>query len=178
MKTFEKKWMSLMKKQSLILNSFLIAFFFINLSSHSTERIKSISGKAKVIDGDTIKLQGQNIRLRGIDAPEKNQLCIKKAKTYNCGITSTKALKKYIGRELIRCEYFTKDRYGRILGTCKLLGSTKLSLNSYMVYTGNAVAYLRYSKEYIDEEKWAKENQLGMWQGSFEKPEVWRKKYK
>ena len=59
-----------------------------------------------------------------------------------------------------------------------MLGSTKLSLNSYMVYTGNAVAYLRYSKEYIDEEKWAKENQLGIWQGNFERPEAWRKKNK
>jgi len=178
MTTFEKKWMSLMKKRSLILNSFLIIFFFINFSSNSAERIKSIAGKAKVIDGDTIKILGQNIRLRGIDAPEKKQLCVKKSKTYGCGIESKKALKNYIGRELIRCEYFARDRYGRILGTCNLLDSTKSSLNSFMVYTGNAVAYLRYSKEYIDEEKWAKEKKLGMWQGKFERPEEWRKKYK
>ena len=76
--------------------------------------------------------------------------------------------------------YFDKDKYGRILGTCYLPKNEgdKLSLNRYMVFTGNAVAYKRYSKEYLDDEKWAKNNQLGMWQGKFTRPEEWRRKTK
>ena len=169
-----------MKKLSLILFSILI-FFFINFSLTSSAQLSDfISGKAKVIDGDTIKIKGNNIRLSGIDAPEKNQICLKKSESYNCGSTSTKALKKYIGRKIIKCAYTEKDRYGRILGTCYLWRdeSKKLSLNRYMVFTGNAVAYKRYSKEYLKDEKWAKNNQLGMWQGKFIRPEEWRRKTK
>ena len=105
---------------------------------------------------------------------------LKKSESYNCGSTSTKALKKYIGRKIIKCDYTEKDRYGRILGTCYLWKdeSKKLSLNRYMVFTGNAVAYKRYSKEYLKDEKWAKNNQLGMWQGKFIRPEEWRRKTK
>ena len=65
-----------------------------------------------------------------------------------------------------------------ILNTCYNAVDKKLSLNRYMVFTGNAVAYKRYSKEYLDDEKWAKNNQLGMWQGKFIRPEEWRRKTK
>ena len=169
-----------MKKLSLILFSILI-FFFINFSLASSAQLSNfISGKAKVIDGDTIKIKGNNIRLLGIDAPEKNQICFKKGESYNCGSSSTTALKKYVGRKVIECAYTEKDKYGRILGTCYLWKDEgkKLSLNRYMVFTGNAVAYKRYSKEYLDDEKWAKNNQLGMWQGKFIRPEEWRRKNK
>ena len=169
-----------MKKLSQILFSILI-FFFINFSlPSSAQQSNFISGKSKVIDGDTIKIKGNNIRLSGIDAPEKNQICFKKGESYNCGTSSTKALKKYVGKKILKCIYFEKDKYGRILGTCYLPKNEgdKLSLNRYMVFTGNAVAYKRYSKEYLDDEKWAKNNQLGMWQGKFIKPEDWRRKSK
>ena len=109
-----------------------------------------------------------------------NRLSINKnSESYNCGSISTKKLKKYVGREKIKCRYTEKDRYGRILGTCYFpYDSSKLSLNRYMVHTGHAVAYKRYSEKYLDSEKWAKDNHLGMWQGNFERPEKWRTKYK
>ena len=70
-----------------------------------------------------------------------------------------KILKKYVGSEKIKCRYTEKDRYGRILGTCYFPNdSSKLSLNRYMVHTGHAVAYKRYSEKYLDSEKWAKDN--------------------
>ena len=170
-----------MKKLSQILFSILIIFFTnISVVFSAQWKINLISGKAKIIDGDTIKINGNNIRLLGIDAPEKNQICFKKGESYNCGSSSTIALKKYVGSKVIECAYTEKDRYGRILGTCYLWKNDgkKISLNRYMVFTGNAVAYKRYSKEYLDDEKWAKNNQLGMWQGQFIRPEEWRRKTK
>ena len=131
-------------------------------------------------DGDTIKINGTRIRLFGIDAPEKNQICVNKNnESYNCGSISTITLRRYVRKTKIKCRYTEKDRYGRILGTCYFpYDSSKLSLNRYMVHTGHAVAYKRYSKKYLDSEKWAKDNHLGMWQGNFERPEKWRTKYK
>ena len=170
-----------MKKLSQILFSILIIFFTnFSVVFSAQWKINLISGKAKIIDGDTIKINGNNIRLLGIDAPEKNQICFKKGESYNCGSSSTIALKKYVGSKVIECAYTEKDRYGRILGTCYLWKNDgkKISLNRYMVFTGNAVAYKRYSKEYLDDEKWAKNNQLGMWQGKFIRPEEWRRKTK
>ena len=170
-----------MKKLSLILFSILIIFLINSTVTFSSKFSNFISGKVKVIDGDTIKIKGNNIRLFGIDAPEKNQICFKKTQSYNCGSISTKVLKKYAEGKLVTCAYNDKDRYGRIIGICNFYYNAKdkkLSLNRYMVFTGNAVAYKRYSKEYLDDEKWAKNNQLGMWQGKFIRPEEWRRKTK
>jgi endonuclease YncB( thermonuclease family) len=44
-----------------------------------------------------------------------------------------------------------------------------------MVRNGLAVAYKRYSKDYLGDEIYAKENKLGLWKGSFIRPEKWRK---
>ena len=169
-----------MKKLTVCLFSFLFIFLISSSPSLSAKRVMYIEGKIKVIDGDTIKIEGTSIRLFGIDAPEKNQICVNKNnESYNCGSISTITLRRYVGRAKIKCRYTEKDRYGRILGTCYFpYDSSKLSLNRYMVHTGHAVAYKRYSEKYLDSEKWAKDNHLGMWQGNFERPEKWRTKYK
>ena len=169
-----------MKKLSLILFSISIFFLFstgINLEAKTREYI---TGVAKVVDGDSIKIKGLSIRLFGIDAPEKRQVCFKKGNPYNCGVISSKILKDYIKTKLITCAYSKKDRYGRILGTCHFYNdlSGSFSLNRYMVFTGNAVAYKRYSKEYLEDEEWAKKNNLGIWSGKFMRPEEWRRKSK
>ena len=44
-----------------------------------------------------------------------------------------------------------------------------------MVRKGFAIAYIRYSKKYVPDEVFAKENKLGLWQGKFMEPEKWRK---
>ena len=161
--------MSLVKKLSLSLFSILILLSLPNLS-FSAEKI--IIGKAQVIDGDTIKINGKKIRLFGIDAPEKNQICSKKnSNFYNCGLTSTKFLKKIIKNEKIECTYKNLDRYGRILGICG-------DINGKMVEFGHAVAYLKYSKKYLSLQKKAKNEKRGIWSGKFDMPEDWRRKNK
>ena len=167
-----------MKKLSLILFSIIILFFF-NHPLFAKE--EEIFGKANIIDGDTIKIKSKKIRLLGIDAPEKDQKCKKPfasinflnfQKSYNCGSVSSRSLKKKIGNKPIKCVSKSKDRYKRYLGICFL---DNLDLNKWMVKNGYAVAYKKYSKKYELQEQYAKENKLGIWEGSFIEPEKWRR---
>lgn len=134
---------------------------------------ETLTGKPYVTDGDTIKISGKLIRLEGIDAPETKQRCRDAAaKNYGCGLAATAALKNKIGRNSITCKGTTRDRYGRLLGTCYL---DELDLNGWLVQNGYALAYRRYSKRYIAKEKEARETGSGLWSGEFVVPWNWRK---
>ena len=153
----------------------LILFFLKNVNA------SEITGVPKVVDGDTIHIKFYKIRLQGIDAPEIKQICKKPflqasffnfQKDYYCGQVSKKKLIQKIGNKPVKCILVGKDRYKRYLAKC-LKG--KVDLNRWMVRNGYAVAYKRYSKLYIPEENFAKEEKLGLWKGTFVEPEKWRK---
>ena len=157
----------------------LFIVFFNSLALGDT-----ISGKALVIDGDTIKINSKKVRLFGIDAPEKKQKCKKLFlsihilsfdKSYDCGIISTNKLKNKIKDDVIICNSKGKDRYKRIIAECFI---DKTNLNSWLVRNGYAVAYLKYSKKYLTAQNLAKKENRGIWQGKFEMPWDWRKKNK
>jgi len=149
-------------------------FFLIILLNLNTKIIASeIYGLPVVTDGDTIKISDKKIRLHGIDAPEKNQKCTKNTEEYNCGTVATEALIKKISKNVVKCStQKNKDRYNRFIGICFV---EQENLNRWMVRNGYAIAYRRYSKDYIDDEEFAKINRLGLWSGTFLKPEKWRK---
>ena len=158
----------------------LIVTFFLTHKLNSTE----IYGKPKIIDGDTVNINNKKIRLEGIDAPEIKQQCKKPFlkisaiigfvfnKNYSCGVMAKIKLIDKINNSKIKCVSSSKDRYKRFLATCF---KDKINLNKWMVRNGYAVAYKRYSKDYVRDEEYAKENKLGMWEGSFIMPEKWRK---
>ena len=147
----------------------LVVFLHLNTKIIASE----ISGFAVVTDGDTIKILNNKIRLHGIDAPEKKQNCTKNAKEYNCGIVATEALINKISKNVVKCLIQkNKDRYNRFIGVCFV---DQENLNKWMVKNGYAVAYRRYSKNYILDEDSAKKNKLGLWSGVFLNPEKWRK---
>ena len=147
----------------------LIVLLNLNLKIIAGE----ISGFALVTDGDTIKILNNKIRLHGIDAPEKKQKCTKNAKEYNCGVVSTEALIKKISNNSVKClTQKNKDRYNRFIGVCFVEYE---NLNKWMVRNGYAIAYRRYSKDYILDEEFAKINKRELWSGTFLKPEKWRK---
>ena len=165
--------------QKKILFSLLILFI---LPAISISDEKSISGQANVIDGDTIKINKKKVRLFGIDAPEKDQICKKVyfnflifnfQKDYKCGEKSTLALLKKLKDKKVKCILEkNKDIYKRNIGTCYV---GNLDINKWLVKNGYAVAYKRYSKRYLLDEQYAKENKLGMWGGTFTEPEKWRR---
>jgi endonuclease YncB( thermonuclease family) len=151
----------------------LTFFLIILLNLYTKVTTSEIYGFPVITDGDTIKILNNKIRLHGIDAPEKNQKCTKKLKKYNCGVAATEALTKKISKNAVKClTQKNKDRYNRFIGVC-FVGQE--DLNRWMVRNGYAVAYRRYSKDYILDEEFAKTNHLGLWSGNFLKPEKWRK---
>ncbi len=162
--------------------SICLIFFFFTYNDVKSKEPKIISGIAKVIDGDTIKIEKKKIRFFGIDAPESKQLC-KKAwlsisflsfnKSYPCGEISTKRLKNKINNKFIICKSNNKDRYNRFIAVCY---KDKTNINSWMVSNGYAVAYRKYSKKFVSQENLAKKEKLGLWSGTFEMPWEWRKK--
>ena len=129
----------------------------------------------RVIDGDTIDVDGERFRLRGIDAPETDQVCKDKdGREYLCGETATSALVKFTSNG-VRCgEDLGKDRYGRSLSTCFTLDG--VNVNAWMVANGHALAYRKYSDRYVKEEELARAKGLGMHAGEFEAPWDWRKR--
>ncbi len=115
--------------------------------------LADITGTARVIDGDTIEVADQRIRLRGIDAPESRQLCYRDGKPWRCGGDATGALAEMIGRHPVHCEELGRDRYKRIVAKCAVEG---VDLGEWMVSQGWAVAYYLYSYEYSRAEQTAK----------------------
>ncbi len=87
----------------------------IALCLFATPALADVAGVASVIDGDTIEVHGQRIRLHGIDAPESRQLCRLNGKPWQCGKDAANALAEKIGRRPIVCEERDRDRYGRIV---------------------------------------------------------------
>ena len=134
--------------------------------------LADIPGLAIVTDGDSIKIDGQRIRIHGIDAPEAKQLCRRQGEPWQCGKSATEALKSRIAARPVSCEELDRDRYKRIVARCLVDGE---DLGEWMVLNGWAVAYVRYSYEYTRAEHFAKTDRRGIWVGEFEMPWAWRK---
>ena len=133
----------------------------------------SFRGSARIIDGDTIWIGDTKIRLHGLDAPETNQKCIREdSSEYHCGEASTEALRVLIGSDSVRCEGDKYDRYNRLIAVCY---NGTVNLNADLVRQGWALAYRRYSKDYISAEKEAQEAKRGIWAGEFLMPWEWRR---
>ena len=129
-------------------------------------------GPARATDGDTIEISGQRIRLHGIDAPEGRQSCRRDTVTWLCGAETAKSLRRFIDGRRVTCREQDADRYGRIVAVCHAGGQ---DLNGRLVAEGMALAYRRYSTEYVDEEEAARAVRNGLWAGRFIPPWEWRR---
>lgn len=148
----------------------LIVTAFLALPARAAE---PITGRASVIDGDTLVIHNTRIRLHGIDAPESAQLCQDAAgKDYRCGQKAALALADYVGETQITCEPRDIDRYGRTVAVCR---RGPEDLNAWMVEQGYAMAYQRYSRDYLQAERTARALKRGLWAGTFDPPSDWRR---
>jgi endonuclease YncB( thermonuclease family) len=130
-----------------------------------------ITGRASVIDGDTIEVHDTRIRLHGIDAPESDQTCSKLGQKYRCGQQAALTLDDLISGT-VKCTQRDTDRYGRVVAECF---SNNINLNAAMVKAGWALAYREYSNDYVVDETYAQQNNLGMWSGEFQAPWDYRR---
>jgi endonuclease YncB( thermonuclease family) len=136
-----------------------------------TEGAVPVVGVASVIDGDTIEIHGQRIRQHGIDAPEASQPCDLAGTPWRCGQASANALAEHVGRRTVTCEPRARDRYGRLVAACSVGGA---SISAWMVREGWAVAYRRYSQDFVADEAAARAAKRGIWRSTFIVPWEWR----
>ncbi len=126
------------------------------------------AGRPVIIDGDSLVLAGVRIRLKGIDAPELRQVCSGPKGAFECGREARAFMRKLVGASQISCEGWQYDKYQRLLAECK---AGLKSLNRDMVSGGWAVAYGGYTAE----EALARKAKTGLWAGTFDRPQDWRK---
>ncbi len=130
---------------------------------------RSQAGVPEVIDGDSLRLSGLSIRLKGVDAPEMQQTCERGGRPYRCGEVARQALTARIAGEPVECRLAGRDRYGRSLAFCRARGE---DIGGWLVEEGLAVGYGDYERE----EARAREQRRGLWAGTFERPNEWRQK--
>ena len=159
--------------QKIYIFKYIFFFIFIFLTNNALSQ--NIIGMAHIIDGDTIHIGKNKIRLHAIDAPEINQTCKIKEKTWNCGLESSKALEKLIAKKEIKCMVNDIDQYKRYVAECYI---KNININKYMVTNGWAIAYRYYSTQFVEDEQIAQKNKLGIWQGTFITPYLFRKNNK
>jgi endonuclease YncB( thermonuclease family) len=127
------------------------------------------AGRAK--DGDSLMVGDKEVRLFGIDAPELDQSCQRDSQSWACGTAAKDLLNSLIRGKSVFCSQTGTDQYGRVLARC-VAGST--DLNRVMVASGYAVAFRRYSSDYVSAEDSAKVNKRGIWSSKFTMPSDYR----
>ena len=136
------------------------------LPSRETTALGSLSGSVRVVDGDTLEVGGERVRLEGIDGPESAQTCQRgDGKSWPCGKAAAKALERLVAGGKVICEDRGTDKYGRTLGVCNASGR---DINAEMVREGFAWAFVKYSQSYVAAEAEARALGAGIWQGEAE----------
>lgn len=125
-------------------------------------------GSAVVIDGDTLEVGGERIRLHGIDAPELGQRCgTARGGNWACGEAAARRLTELVDGRSVACTGEGRDQYDRIIATCRVANA---DVGATLVREGLAWAYRRYSDDHASAEDAARRGKRGIWQGSSETP--------
>ena len=139
-----------------------------------TSPVEILGSVPRIVDADTLEVAGRKVRLQGIDAPESAQSCRQAGgPRYSCGEQATEALRTRIGPDAVTCTIEGRDRYLRALGICYAADGT--DLNGWLVSQGHALAYRKYSTQYVPQEDQARAARTGLWAGEFVPPWDWRR---
>jgi endonuclease YncB( thermonuclease family) len=149
-------------------SAFLVLAVLASIASGAFAQSGSLGGTATVVDGDTIDISGQRVRLHGIDAPEIHQGCLlPSGQAYRCGEDAKVVLETIIGGARVACQVLDKDQYQRSIGRCF---ADQLDIGEEMVKRGFALAYRRYSTDYVLVEIDARNQGAGIWSSRFTPP--------
>lgn len=126
----------------------------------------TVTGRAKIVDGDTLDVGAVRVRLHGIDAPEAGQRCQRaNGRDWQCGTVAMNRLAELAEGKDVECDALDRDAYGRVIAVCKAGG---VELNGTLVDEGLAWAFVRFTADYAGQEATAKAAGLGIWQGEAE----------
>ena len=145
------------------------------LATADRPAMADMAGTPRVVDGDTIELEGETIRLYGVDAPELGQTCLIKERPYDCGMVARTALLDLTAGVAVTCNVVSRNPGaatgdGRP-GRCYAQG---YDLSEGMAYTGWALALRQVSERYVVFEDQARNAGRGLWKGHFVMPWAWR----
>ena len=167
----ERKLSKIYTPYNTLLGTLILALLGLFSTCTAQEITSSPDLPIKIIDGDSLEIGNNRIRLMGIDAPEYIQYCKNANKVkYNCGIEAKKHLEQIINNSPITCKIHQKDQYDRDLCTCY---KDNIDINAEMVRSGYALVYLESSYQKQQEE--AKQHKRGIWQGRFMHPRLFRR---
>lgn len=149
-----------------------IAVLLFALAS-SAASAETIASRASVIDGDTIEIRGERIRILDVDALESAQPCTgPDGSEWRCGQQAALALSDWIAARIVTCETAGKDKYNRWLARCTVSGQ---DVAAWLAANGWAVPYRNCKCEVVrDAADRAKAGKLNIWSGTFMMPWEWR----
>lgn len=134
------------------------------------------TARVTVVDGDTLAAGGARLRVYGVDAPELGQTCQRRAGDYPCGEEARRAMAGILRGGAVACEALDTDRYGRRIVRCRNAEGT--DIGAELVRQGWAVAFTRFSADYVGQEAEARAAGRGLWAGRFETPSEWRARHR
>ncbi len=136
------------------------------------QNLPAITGSVRVINADTLMMNGYYIRLYGIDGPEPDQTCANKTgRSYHCGRVAATWLRDWLMDNQVECRIMQQDKNGNMVGTCSL---GQYDIGAALVNAGWAVAYTKYTDIYVPYQQEAMKRRDGLWQGKFYMPADWR----
>ena len=148
-----------------------LALALVVLALVGRVREESITGAAQAIDGDSLIVNGREMRLKGLDAPESRQTCRVAGRDVNCGREAAFALRRWLARGPVTCIGHETDRYNRLLVACRVAGQ---DIGADLVRNGHAVDLGGYPRE----QAFARGDGRGIWAGDFEMPAEWRRRHR
>jgi endonuclease YncB( thermonuclease family) len=134
-----------------------------------------VEGRAAVLSGDTLRLNSTSFRLSGIEAPEKNQSCMKPGnRRWRCGESAVSAFEKLAKGKSVKCNPSGgADATGRIAATCTVEGR---DIAADLVRGGHVFSASSVFGGYSSQENEAKAAKNGIWNGEAERPAAYRSK--
>jgi len=141
------------------------------VAMHPSAPAETMTARAEAIDGDTLRLASERVRLTGLDAPELDQTCVDAdGGEWRCGNEARAFLAGLLASGTTACTISGRDTYSRALAHCSIAGD---DLGGRIVSAGWAVADLGYAGE----EAVARDDRRGIWRGSFVSPAQWRRSH-
>ncbi len=129
-----------------------------------------IEGKAVVLAGDQMRVDGETVHLFGVEAPIAIQQC---AGSKSCGVAAKAALQKLVGGKRVTCDISGREANNTSSATCQVNGA---DIAGQLVRGGHVFATTGLFATYASAEREARTNRAGLWRANALRPNEYRAK--